>query len=117
MKMSHETDAAKSLRESVGDIDHIDVLHNCVLVATYIRPVKTAGGIMLPDQVLKEDEYQGKVGLVLKKGPLAFEDDAINKFGGSDVSEDEWVAYRMSDGWQLKVNGVHCRVLEDVHIK
>ena len=49
-------------------IDGIDVLFNQVLIAVYERPKVTASGIHLPDQSTDEDRYQGKVGLVLKRG-------------------------------------------------
>jgi hypothetical protein len=44
-----------------------------VLVLQYIRPEKV-GSIFLADQTRKEDEYQGRVGLVLALGPDAYAD-------------------------------------------
>lgn len=117
MKMKHDADPAAELRAVVGPLDGIELFHNQILVATYKRPEKTAGGIFLTDTARKEDEYQGKVGLVLKKGPLAFVDDASVKFAGQDVELGDWITYRASDGWALTINGVHCRMIEDSHIK
>lgn len=108
---------AEQIFEKIGNTDGLDVLHNHILVAIYIRPEKTQGGIFLADQTIKEDEYQGKCGLVIKTGPLAFQDDDRNDFGGKSVVRGEWVIFRVSDGFSLKVNGVMCRLLEDVHIK
>jgi co-chaperonin GroES (HSP10) len=125
--MLHEIDPRITTRARIGDIGHISVLHNQVLVATYLRPDKTVGGIILPGSAKKEDEYQGKVGLVIAKGPLAFVDDDRTQFGGQDINVGDWVAYRMSDGWQLTLKGRatadnpkgehHCRMLHDVDIK
>lgn len=109
--------SAEEIRKAVGDLSAISVFHNQTFVAIFKRSAVTSSGIHLPDQVLKEDEFQGKVGLVLKKGPLAFKDDARNDFGGVDVEEGDWVIFRVSDGFPLKWNGVMCRFLEDVHIK
>jgi len=117
MKMKHDVDPGAALREAVGDLDGIELFNNQVLVAIYKRPERTAGGIILTDNARKEDEFQGKVGLVLDKGPMAFVDDASVKFQGQDVIEGDWITFRASDGWALNINGVPCRMVEDSHIK
>lgn len=117
MKMKHDVDPGEALRQMVGDLDGIELFHNQILVAIYKRPERTAGGIILTDTARKEDEFQGKVGLVLKKGPLAFIDDAAVKFAGQDVTPGDWITFRASDGWALNINGVPCRMVEDSHIK
>ena len=65
-----------------------------VMVLQYIRPegTKTAGGIILAAQTLKEDEYQGRVGLVLAVGPDAYADTARYP-GGAWVKPGDWVAW------------------------
>ena len=115
--MTHAGDPRAELMSSVGDISGIKIFNNWILVAVYKRPEKTLGGIILTDNTRKEDEYQGKVGLVLKKGPLAFVDDDKASFNGQDVKLGEWIAFRVSDGWSLEVNGVICRMLQDVQIR
>ena len=115
--MTHAGDPRAELMSSVGDISGIKIFNNWILVAVYKRPEKTLGGIILTDNTRKEDEYQGKVGLVLKKGPLAFVDDDKASFNGQDVELGEWIAFRVSDGWSLEVNGVICRMLQDVQIR
>lgn len=117
LKMVHATDPGHEIRAAIGDLDGFEVMHNQILVGVYIRPEKTAGGIILADQTRNEDRFQGKAGLVLKKGPLAFRDDEANKFHGQDVQVGDWVCYRVSDGWPIKINGVLCRLLEEVHVK
>ena len=117
MKMHHDVDPKKDLLDRIGDISEMELFHNLIRVAMYVRPEKTASGIHLPNSVRKEDEYQGKVGLVLKVGPMAFVDDAVNSFGGIKVSPGEWVTFRTSDGFQITINGVLCRMLQDSHIK
>ena len=115
--MSHIEDPANEIRKRIGDISKIEVLHNQILVGVYIRPEKTKGGILLTSQTRDEDRYQGKAGLVLKKGPLAFVDDDNNKFHGQNVDVGDWVFYRVSDGFPLVFNGTLCRLLEEVHVK
>lgn len=115
--MKHIEDPANEIRKRIGDISKIEVLHNQILVGVYIRPEITKGGILLTPQTRDEDRYQGKAGLVLKKGPLAFVDDDNNKFHGQNVDIGDWVFYRVSDGFPLVLNGMLCRLLEEVHVK
>ena len=72
MVMQHDEDPAESLKGMVGDLSHIEVFNNQVLVAVYIRPNKTKSGIYLTDVTVGEDRFQGKVALVLKTGHDAF---------------------------------------------
>lgn len=120
MKMDHIIEPKQKIYDEIGDIDDIEVMFNYVLVATYERPNKTASGIHLTDMTLKEDQYQGTVGLVVKKGPMAFENDQKVDFHGENVQIGDWVVFRASDGWKISINGKvnkHCRMLEDAHIK
>lgn len=57
----------------------VQLLRNRVLVATYIRPEKTSGGIIRPDATREEDKWQGKAGLVLAVGPSAFDFDEVRE--------------------------------------
>lgn len=102
---------------AIGDLSKLEIMHNQILVGIYMRPEKTAGGIILTDKTIDEDKWQGKVGLVLKKGPQAFKSDGTTDFAGQTVEEGDWLVYRVSDGFAIDINGAHCRLLEDVHIK
>lgn len=112
--MHHDEDPAKDILEKIGDISGFDLFGPKVLVAIYVRPQKTKGGIYLTDRVRDEDLYQGKVGYVLKVGPGAFDDSEW--FGDVQIKVGDWVGFRASDGAALMVNGVNCRLLEDVRI-
>src|ERR1044072_8762696 len=117
-------DPKQAIMSHLHNIDEIDVFHNLVLVATYIQPEKTSGGVYLPDKSLLEDRFQGKCALVLKMGPLAFKDDKVAKFGGVKVEVGDWVFCRPSDGWEVYAaehskagaSGVCCRLFEDINI-
>ena len=115
--MKHAVDPRNAILEAVGDVSPIEIFNNQILVAIYIRPEKTSGGILLANQTRDEDKWQGKMGLVLKKGPSAFVDESHNWFNGVDVAVGDWVFFRPSDGWGLEVNGVLCRLLDDTVIR
>lgn len=117
MAMFHVGDPAAELKKGVGDLSGVEVFHNQVLVAMYMRPEKTKGGIIITDNTRAEDKWQGKVGLVMKKGPSSFVDDGSVSFHGVDVSVGDWVVFSHNDGWSVNINGAPCRMLQDVHIK
>ena len=84
-----------------------------VLVATYRRPEKTSGGIIMANSALDEDKFQGVAALVLKTGAAAFVDDAHTTFSGFSAKEFEWVTFRAAVGVAREFNGLHCRIVED----
>lgn len=116
-EISQASNPKDALKSAVGDLSGIELYFNHILVAIYIRNEKTTGGIIRPTSNVQEDIYQGKVGLVLKKGPMAFRDDQDISFIGQNVNIDDWVVYRSSDGWQCQINGVNCRVVMDRNIR
>ena len=115
--MEHDVDPRKSILKAIGKLDEIEIFNNQLLCAVYIRPEKTKGSIVLPDQHRSEDKFQGKVGLVLKKGPDAFVDDTNTWFNGVSVDVDDWIIFRPPDGWSITVNGVLCRILNDINVR
>ena len=117
MAMLHEDDPAQKLRDAVGDISGVELFHNQVLLATYLRPTQTKGGLHLPSSHVDEDKYQSKVGLVLAVGPQAFDDPEGKWFQGVEVKVGDWVVFRPADGWQVTVNKQPCRMLTDVGVR
>ena len=116
MPMSHDEDPKQNLLDQLGDISQVELFHNQVLLAVYLRPEKTKSGLILTANHLDEDKYQSKVGLLIKRGPLAFEQDG-NWFTGMTFQDHEWLIFRPSDGWSITVNGVLCRIFDDISIK
>lgn len=118
MRMKFSTDPKQEIWNAIGSkLEGIQVYNNQVLVAIFIRPEKTVGGVMLPNQTRDEDKWQGKVGLVLKKGPAAFVDANNVWFDEVDVNVNDWVFFRPAEGWALTVHGVMCRIIDDVNIR
>jgi co-chaperonin GroES (HSP10) len=116
MMMSHDEDPKNKLLEDLGDLSEIELFHNQVLLAVYIRPQKTRSGLYLTDKHTDEDRFQSKVGLLVKSGPQAFEQDG-NWFSGVDFKDHDWLVFRPSDGWSITVNGVLCRIFDDINIR
>lgn len=117
MRMKHDKEPKEEILSEMGDISDVEIFHNQVLVAIYVRPETTKGGIILPGQTRDEDKYQGKVGLVIKKGEDAFNDPTGKWFKGVDIGLHDWVVFRPSDGWQITVHGKLCRILDDTDIR
>jgi hypothetical protein len=101
-------------------MDNIHWMGNYVIAATYYLPAFEAlpGGKRLYRSQTSQDEalWQGKVGLVLGKGPLAFKDDDRNKFYGQNVEIGQWIMWDIHDARQTTVNRIHCRWIPDVRI-
>lgn len=116
MLMSHDVDPKEAILQEIGDLSTVELFHNQVLLAVYIRPEKTKSGLILTDSHRDEDRYQSKVGLLVKRGPMAFEQDG-NWFQGLTFEDHDWLVFRPSDGWSITVNGVLCRIFDDINIK
>lgn len=123
MTMIHDENPAQKILKELGDVSRLDVTNINVLTAVYIRPNSkkiegTDKRLWVPDSVPLEDRYQGKVGLIVKTGPLAF-DPTASRWGFDRQRFDlgDWVVFRPSDGWSITINGVLCRMLEDNLIK
>lgn len=107
------------LIDAIGSLDGFEVLGTQVLLAIYIRPEMTAGGIYRPDHVgaRKEDQHQGTMGLILKIGRTAFEEDATHRWHGVVPLLHDWVLFNVSDALGLAIRGLRCRLIEDVNIR
>lgn len=119
MQMHHDTPPNTEILNNLGDAyAGIDVFGADILLAVYTRPEKTAGGIILTDKTQGEDLYQGKVGYVLKVGPLVND---RNKeldvwFKGALPKPGDWVLVRVGDTYAFDLQGpkekVRCRLVE-----
>ena len=130
-KLSMRADPKRQvILDRLKDVPGFELAQNEVLVAIYQRDEKTPGGIVLTSKTLKEDVYQGKVGLVVKIGAnfkWQHTDPFTGNVGGIPVQLHDWVVFRPSDTWSLEINireGVFekdgfvvCRTLEAKHIR
>jgi len=111
-----ESDPKVLLLAKLGNLKKQIVLHSQVLVAGYIRPGKTKGGIYLTDKAVEEDRFQGNIGMVVAMGKGAFKDDNIAKFNGDKLKIGDWVMYQPADGIGLFIREVPCRLFQDTRI-
>lgn len=116
--MQHDIDPIKLVQEKVGDLTGVLLKPTEILTGTYIRPEMTSGGIILPKNTgpIKEDEYQGKVSVILAMGAAAFEDDDTHKFYNLKPKIGDWVICRIAYGFMMNINGHPCRIIEDSQI-
>jgi co-chaperonin GroES (HSP10) len=105
------------MQEVAPWVDKIDVTFSQILIGIYKRPEKTKSGIILTDDTRAEDEFQGKVGLVVKVGPMAYRDTDDVQFEGFKVKVGDWVVIRASDGWPLKIGKTLCRMIPDTGVR
>ncbi len=105
-------DLKDAILDKIGNLDGFDIMGYNVLVALYVKPNKTKGGILLSDQTIGEDRFQGKCGLVLKKGPLAFKYQGQYAFEGPAPNIGDWIFMRAADGWDLDLKGIACRMVD-----
>lgn len=117
MVMKHEIDPKDAVLDALGDIDSFEVFNTQVLCAVYERPKVTAGGIHLADVTREEDKSQGKVALIVKAGPDAFQDKTGKWHWPENIGVGDWVYFRASDGWAVTVNRKLCRIVDDVDIR
>ena len=127
LRVVHKVHPRKELMDAVGDyLTGIRVPPYRVLLAMYERgaggEVQTAGGIWVPlaqpTGVLREDTYQGKVGLVIKLGSLAFSDDDTHRWDGFAPRVGDWVAISVGDTYSFDLPGPRrCRIVDDANVK
>ena len=86
---------------------------NRVMVATYVRPQKSAGGILFTDKRRDGNRFEGKVGLVIAIGTTAFRYDGAYPWEGWKPEIGDWVYYRASDAVERGFRDVWCRTIED----
>lgn len=118
---------ASKIWARLGEIPKFDrlVFGNRVLVAKYMPDNIQGSSLVHSELTGRENEYQGKVGLVLRKGHLAFRSDSENDFGPDSVEVGDWVYFDFSAGTNTdlmeigKIGAsaqIKCKILRDVDI-
>ena len=86
-----------------------------VMILPYRGKNQTAGGVLLPDQVVDSSQLATVVGYVLKMGPLCYKD--RTKFtDGPWCKEGDWVIFARYAGSRFLIDGGEVRILNDDEI-
>lgn len=99
-----------------GRIPGYEIFGNRVLIGVYERPDRLASGLYLADRTRREDEHQGRAGLVLLLGWSAFRSDGDFDFGPDKIVQGDWIEMTVQDGRKSVVNGQLCRIMRDQDI-
>ena len=76
---------------------------------------KTKGGVILSDKTVQETQIAANVGLVLKVGPDAYNDES--RFpNGAWCKKNDWVIFAKYAGSRLNIEGGELRLLNDDEI-
>lgn len=129
LRVIQSSDPAQDIMDDVGEfIPHFRPVGAGVLLVMYERgnqkgggEVKTKGGIIVPNTAtgaLAEDKYQGKVGLVVALGPIAFTEDASHRWGDAVPQVGDWVLISIGDSYSFDLPGPRrARMVDDVNVK
>jgi|SRR5215475_593534 len=108
------------LLSRLGILLPLDVFHNWIITATYYLPAwhVLPSGFKFHRSEKGHDEalWQGKVGLVIGKGPLAFLSEGNVNFHDQHVDIGDWIQYDIMEGRQFTLDRVHCRRLKDTQV-
>jgi hypothetical protein len=109
------------MRAEIGErlLGLADVKMNQILVGVWRRPEKR-NGLIIPEtaDLRREQEYQGKTGLVLKLGPRAYVSDENVTYEDADkVTIGDWVVFRAGEGMRLRLHGWDCILTTERGIK
>lgn len=101
-------------------MDNSEYTRAIVVCATYCLPAFDilSGGQkwIRAENTIMESLYQGKVGLIIGMGPLAFVDSSTINFGGQKFEVGDWVQWDIHNARQFTINRIHCRYLNDTQI-
>lgn len=108
--LSQAVDPKIAIISAIGDLSNQQVFSDLVLVGTYVKPEKQRG-VILPQEHVQESEWQSKVGLVLKVGPLAYAEWESEDERGQNAKVGTWVVYDIKEGVLLQINETPCRLI------
>jgi len=99
-------DAVDEILGAIGDISEIEIAGTQVMLGCYVRPAVTRTGLRTGAAMQAEEAWQGKVGLILKMGPQAFEKADPADWGGRLPQVGDWVFSRAQDSWSFMLQGL-----------
>src|SRR5580765_6253106 len=111
LDISRASDPKEGILKAIGPLEgQMRQTGSWVLLGTYIQPERRKSGLYLAHDTLKEDEYQGVVGLILQMGPDAQEmSEAQGKIG---LKVGDWVTYSIRTSYPESIKGCPCRRIQ-----
>ena len=106
IEISQADDPKAAIEKAVGKQD-FQTLWDLVLVGVYIQPERRKSGLYLPQEAVREDEYQGIVGLILQMGPDA--EKLAAETNGPKVGD--WIVFNINNAWSMHIRDAACRQL------
>jgi co-chaperonin GroES (HSP10) len=98
-------------------VEGLNLYRNEVLVVTAPNKKVSAGGIIMPEAYKKEQRFQGKIGLVVGLGEIAFQDDDLWPDVDKRPAVGTWVFYRTADTSECAIGGYSCRFIDDNKVR
>jgi co-chaperonin GroES (HSP10) len=99
---------------ALGDsLDELVLYRNDVLLVTAPIMAKSEGGIYYADNTKKEVRFQGKIGMIVRIGEVAFNDAEIWPNENTRPTVGDWVVYRNADTHECAINKLSCRFIKD----
>jgi len=98
-------------------IEGLHLYRNEVLVVTAPNRAKSKGGIIFVDKTQREQRFQGKIGLVVALGEIAFNDKDIWPNEESRPTIGTWIFYRAADTSECAIGGYSCRFINDDKVR
>lgn len=98
-------------------IEGLHLYRNEVLVVTAPNRVKTKSGLIMPEMYKKEQRFQGKIGLVVAMGEIAFDDKNVWPNEDTRPKIGTWVFFRPADTNECAIGGYSCRFVDDDKIR
>lgn len=119
LRIQHANDPRTELMMRMKPvIQSINPMGARVLVAVY-KPdddAKTKSGLILVSKTTDEYRWQGKVGLVLALGPIAFTEDATHTWGDRIPKVGDWVCFNIGDTRSADTSVGMVRFIEDTEV-
>jgi co-chaperonin GroES (HSP10) len=97
-------------------VKDLRLYRNEVLLVTAPDMTSTASGLELCRSE-KEQRFQGKIGLVVALGEIAFNDKDIWPNEGSRPTVGTWVFFRTADTSECAIGGYSCRFINDDKVR
>jgi len=108
------------LERCAAAVANMTLTRSLVMCATYYLPAfeTLPNGQRWYRAETSQDEalWQGKVGLLIAMGPMAFVDTGNIQFGGFKPQIGDWLQWDIHDARQCTLNRVHCRWMQDTQI-